>query len=234
MPIEMTHSNLCDIAVKWLKKPNSKGGAGCHIAVSEMAGGWSGEIPDAIGFRAAGWDDGSTVVEVKVSRSDFLADRNKPHRNGERLGMGKWRFYLCPEGLISPEEVPEKWGLVYVTKRGGTKCIKGHAGITNMNLRKDAISADQFECDRDREMFLLVKLMSRVGDVEALHQKLRGMYRAHTEMQKQINEQQERLKNSIIISNRKNRRAVAKFADELERKEWEDAVNDNERLTQPG
>lgn len=225
MAIEFTHSKLCDIAVKWLKKPNSKGGAGCHIAVSEMAGGWSGEIPDAIGFRAAGWDDGSTVVEVKISRSDFLADRNKPHRNGETLGMGKWRFYLCPEGLISPDEVPEKWGLVYVTKRGGTVCVKGHAGITNMRLRKDDLLANEFEHDKEREMFLLVKLMSRIGDVEALNQKLRALYRSQNELQKLVNEQREQLRDSIVVSNRRIRRSVLKHIDELEQKEWEKAAS---------
>ena len=63
--MELNHSNLCDIAVRWLKRPSSGGGHGCHIAVSEVRSGYSGEVPDAIGFRAAGYiDDGSVVVEV--------------------------------------------------------------------------------------------------------------------------------------------------------------------------
>lgn len=41
-----THRELCDIAVKWLQRPNSAGGPGCHIAVSECRTGWTGEIPE--------------------------------------------------------------------------------------------------------------------------------------------------------------------------------------------
>lgn len=220
MTIEMTHKNLCDIAVRWLKKTNSNGGPCCHIAVSEIAGGWSGEIPDAIGFRAAGYDDGAIVVEVKVSRSDFLADRNKPHRNGETIGMGKWRFYLCPEGLIKPEEVPEKWGLVYVTKRGGTKCVKGFCSFTHWGERKDALASEAFDSDRDREMFLLVKLLARVGDPEQLNKKIRGMYNVQSEQQRRIDKYREQLKNSIPVEH-KHREKVLNLIGELQKQDWE-------------
>lgn len=220
MSLDMTHKNLCDIAVRWLKKTNINGGPCCHVAVSEMQGGWSGEIPDAIGFRAAGYNDGAIIVEVKVSRSDFLADRNKPHRNGETLGMGKWRFYLCPEGMIKPDEVPEKWGLVYVTKRGGTKCVKGFCSEVRMSNRNDALENDAFESDRDREMFLLVKLLSRLGDIEQFNQKLREMYRIETQQQKRINELKDRLDNSVSVD-RKHRQKVLNFIGELQKKDWE-------------
>lgn len=220
MAIEMTHKNLCDIAVRWLKKTNSNGGPCCHIAVSEMTGGWSGEIPDAIGFRAAGYDDGAIVVEVKVSRSDFLADRNKPHRNGETIGMGKWRFYLCPEGLIKPEEVPEKWGLVYVTKRGGTKCVKGFCSLTHWGERKDALASEAFDSDRDREMFLLVKLLARVGDPEQLNKKIRGMYNVQSEQQRRIDKYREQLKNSIPVEH-KHREKVLNLIGDLSKQDWD-------------
>ena len=118
--MELTHKNICNIAVKWLKRPNSNGGHGCHVAVSEVASGWSGEIPDSIGFRATGdHTDGSIVVEVKVSRSDFLADKKKPHRNGETIGLGNWRYYMCPVDLIKADELPENFGLLYVNTKGG-------------------------------------------------------------------------------------------------------------------
>lgn len=35
--MELNHRNLCDIAVKWLKRPNSSAGHACHVAVSEVA-----------------------------------------------------------------------------------------------------------------------------------------------------------------------------------------------------
>lgn len=62
-----------------------------------------------------GYDGYSTVVvEVKVSHADFLSDRKKQWRSVEpEYRAGNRRWYLCPEGVISPEELPEGWGLLY-------------------------------------------------------------------------------------------------------------------------
>ncbi len=62
-----------------------------------------------------GYDGNSTVlIEVKVSHSDFLADQKKYWRNVEpEYTAGNRRWYLCPEGVIKPEELPEGWGLLY-------------------------------------------------------------------------------------------------------------------------
>ena|ERR1700753_3664 len=61
--------------------------------------------------------------EVKISRSDFLADKNKREKhdryskalNKEIIsGFTPNRFYyVCPEGMIAPGEVPEYAGLIY-------------------------------------------------------------------------------------------------------------------------
>lgn len=68
------------------------------------------ETPDAIG-----WLDGlSVLVEVKTSRSDFLADFKKPFRLHPETGMGDWRFYMCPPGVIHADDLPNGWGLVWV------------------------------------------------------------------------------------------------------------------------
>jgi len=101
----MTHKQLVEIAYKWLLK---NGGVG--VAFKELKS-TADEIPDVIGFDC--WQ--SIVIEVKVSRSDYLADMKKPHR---AKGMGNWRFYCCPKGLIKVEELPEKWGLIYVDEKG--------------------------------------------------------------------------------------------------------------------
>src|SRR5690606_30712771 len=121
----MTHADLCALALKWLKRPRSAGGAGCAVAVSECRTGWSGEIPDAIGFRCAEPDPGSVVVEVKVSRPDFLADSKKPHRTSG--GVGDWRYYMAPQGIISAVDLPKGWGLLEVNSRGHVKVVAGHA-----------------------------------------------------------------------------------------------------------
>lgn len=172
----LTHSDLCGIAVKWLKRANSAGGPGCHIAVSECRSGWTGEVPDAIGFRAAGSiDDGSVVVECKTSRSDFLADRKKAHRIDG--GCGNWRYFMAPEGIISPDELPDRWGLLIVNTRGHVKAVSGLAvKYRNSWPRDDDIRAWRHEANRDREQFLLTKLLFRVGDPEVLNRNIKIAY----------------------------------------------------------
>lgn len=78
----------------------------------------SREQPDVIGFRSSC----SAIIEVKVSRSDFFADKKKPERTVG--GLGNYRFYLCPEGLVEPEEVPTRWGLLYARGRSVEAIIK--------------------------------------------------------------------------------------------------------------
>ena len=161
---------MVDKAVKWLKKTHSKGGAGCHVAVSEFPTGYDGEIPDAIGFRSNTEHLGGTVIcEVKVSRGDFLADAKKPHRNGEVLGVGQHRFYFAPKGLIAESELPEGWGLVEVTSRGGAKCSVGYPAITHYEQCRVMFDKTKFESDIQREMNVLIRLFSRIEDAEELN-----------------------------------------------------------------
>lgn len=105
----MTHKELVEAAYKWVLKNTS-----CGIAFKELKT-LSWEIPDVIGFGSCGH---SAIVECKASRSDFLCDKNKPFRKTPQLGMGTYRYYCCPKGLIRIDELPEGWGLVYVDEKG--------------------------------------------------------------------------------------------------------------------
>ncbi|GAR62494.1 hypothetical protein NGUA15_04308 [Salmonella enterica] len=63
-------------------------------------------------------------MEVKVSRSDFLRDKHKPHRqHGELVD---YHYYMCPEGSINISDLPDRWGLLWVNKRGHVKRRAGH------------------------------------------------------------------------------------------------------------
>ncbi|WP_051326787.1 hypothetical protein [Aliagarivorans taiwanensis] len=191
---QWTHKELCEKAVKWLRRPQSQLSHGCHVAMSETQSGWSGEIPDAIGFRSAGFQDGSIVVEVKVSRSDFLADKKKPHRKGDVLGLGSWRYFLCPEGLIQPDELPDKWGLLWVTNRGGIKPIVGPAASINRGgIYKEVLAAFEWERDFEREQFILVKMLARVGDPEKLNNTLKAARAGQAYFEKQYKNQRSQL-----------------------------------------
>jgi hypothetical protein len=172
------HQNLCELASAWLRKPNSRGGHGCHVAFTEArAGQYSGEVPDAIGFRAAGWLDGSVLIECKVSRADFLADAKKPHRQ-DGNGMGRWRYFMCPEGLIRPSELPARWGLLYVdakqriTAAAGAVCGLPCNQPDGRNRFRDEAPRWTFENETGREVRLLTHLLFRVGDAEQLNREL--------------------------------------------------------------
>jgi hypothetical protein len=193
-----THAELCAIAVKWLKRPNSNNGHGCHVAVSEVRSGWTGEIPDAIGFRQSGYapSDGSVVVEVKVSRSDFLADRKKPHRI--EGGLGNWRYFMCPEGMIQPDELPEGWGLLWINKRGHVKPKAGFAyalaASKSYRSHQDALAEFRQESDWQGEQFILVKLYSRIGDAEELNQKMREAWAERHQLAKRCDQMREEVR----------------------------------------
>jgi len=103
----MTHSELVQRAVHWLR------GYRCGVILSEQACA-SGEMPDAIGWKRACH---SVLVECKISRADFLADREKLFRQKQQMGMGCERFYMTPAGLLHAEELPNGWGLLEYRNR---------------------------------------------------------------------------------------------------------------------
>ena len=135
----MTHVQLVEKAVRWLRRYR------CGVVLSEQAC-VSGEMPDAIGWKRASH---SVLVECKVTRSDFLADRAKPFRIKAEHGVGCERFYLVPAGLVRREELPSGWGLLEC--RGGKIEV---AHVSAKNLR----SATGFRY----EMNLLLASLRRV------------------------------------------------------------------------
>ena len=108
----MNHKELTIKASKWLKKhSNNAQVSNCPtIAIDMVSLNSTGEVPDVIGWSYSY----SVLIEVKVSRSDFLADKKKKFRVHSELGMGQMRFYCCTENMIKEDELPEGWGLLYL------------------------------------------------------------------------------------------------------------------------
>jgi hypothetical protein len=113
-----THKDLVGIAEKWLLKK-------CGFAFKELTT-LAGETPDAIGFRSGL----SILIECKASRADFHADKRKFIRKQPWQGVGRIRFYLCAKGLIMPEDLPDKWGLIWVDGNGAARQKVGPKGNT--------------------------------------------------------------------------------------------------------
>ena len=95
----MTHTELVEQAAKWARKK-------WPVVVTEITTTW-GEEPDVICFKTGS----SLLIEVKASRGDFLADRNKPFRQPGIWSLGKYRCYFTNPGIAAADEVPLGWGL---------------------------------------------------------------------------------------------------------------------------
>lgn len=117
MATSCEHNQLTQLGATWLRKN------GFGVVTTELTSSLSRERPDVLGFRSTC----SAVIEVKVSRADFAADRRKPER--EVGGMGLYRFYLCPEGLIQPEELPPRWCLLYAKGRTVNAVVKPQGNL---------------------------------------------------------------------------------------------------------
>jgi hypothetical protein len=121
----LKHQDLCERALRWLR-----GTRKCNPVFAGIAS--CSEIPDAIGWSSSYKQRGSTVVECKVSRSDFYRDKKKrivwKHPTlGMYLGnritqkeaaagayiaedlpvMGDYRFFLSEPSIVTPELIAQ-------------------------------------------------------------------------------------------------------------------------------
>jgi hypothetical protein len=163
---EITHDLLILRARYWLENT-----AGAKVVLTEFVGGAVGgsrrsrrsnrEIPDAIGWLRSGV---SLLIECKASRGDFLSDAVKPSRRSGKVGvpgspaptapepeikpprktegLGAYRFYLTPSGLLRSDELPEGWGLLELrssprTEGAGSSESTGMADGPRYTVRRD-------------------------------------------------------------------------------------------------
>lgn len=119
---KMTHAECVAAATEYMQKRSD-------VVLPEFYS-WNAELPDVIAFNR----DSSTVIECKVSRSDFLRDKAKPFRMNPNSGMGDSRYYCCPKGLIKPEELPVYWGLLYVYPDGKVRKQRESVGRFKKNI----------------------------------------------------------------------------------------------------
>ena len=142
------HYQLCCIGAKFLKSRKSAEPWECankYVAVELVT--LTAENPDI--WATNGYH--TTLVEVKTSHADFLADQKKWVRSEEAqkadLCLGNFRYYLCPKGVISEDELPEKWGLLENDGKTITK-------VKRATYQKSST---------DAELLVLTSIMRRCG-----------------------------------------------------------------------
>jgi len=155
MPSE-AHEKLCLKGVAWLRRQ------GFAVVGSNVWAYTSRERVDCIGFRHTC----SALIEAKVSLSDFKADSKKPERIAG--GAGTYRFYLAPEGLIYPHQLPPKWGLLELVGRN----VVMRLGPTGNHWPRYSDANDTnwkpfaHSIDIEAERGLLFSLARRAGSVQ--------------------------------------------------------------------
>ena len=140
----MTHKELIAKGKKWLKNTFH-----CSVVISELkAYTRYGEIPDIIGWV----NNRSILIEVKISYADFKADAGKLFRRYPEFGMGHWRFFLAPKGIIPVKSLPPKWGLYEL--RGERIYYAGGFKYNNAGI-------PLFSSDKESETALLLSYITR-------------------------------------------------------------------------
>ena len=82
---------------------------------------------------AKSWAHPTTYgYEVKVKRADFLRDEKMT----AYLSMCNVMYLVCPWGLIDPKEIPDQFGLLYVTKTGNRLYTKVKAPHRKVDIKE--------------------------------------------------------------------------------------------------
>lgn len=141
-----THDELVEMGKRWLSKPwrnSTRGGHGaCSVILTEITTA-SNETPDMIGWSGSK----STLIECKTSLSDFRADAKKFFRVCSEQGVGDFRYYLAPEGVIPLAELPDRWGLLEINGKGKIRCLR---------------ASDCFHANHRNEKLILLSVLRRV------------------------------------------------------------------------
>lgn len=150
----MKHWELVVAACKQLKSWSCS-----PVAAELVTCNGTGEVPDAIGWTSRC----SILFECKVSRADFLRDRQKLFRYDlPDRGMGDYRFYLGGYGVVhSADELPEGWGYYEVNERN-TKPILVH----RFGVKYQMVSALPLVGNKENEIIMLRSIIRRKGGYE--------------------------------------------------------------------
>lgn len=150
MPSDL-HESLADQGVKWFRRQ------GFGVIAADLAALGCRERADVVAFRS----QCCAIIEAKASRADFFADLRKPERmNG---GLGLYRFYICPPGLIQASELPAGWGLIYADGRKVTDVVRPLGNLwPGPGTMFESWAAFQHQNDSDAERSVLYSISRRL------------------------------------------------------------------------
>ena len=164
----LTHAELVQRGAMWLRNRRN-----CRVVLAEQTTG-RGEIADVIGWK---FGNCSFLLECKVSRADFYADRCKPFRVDPALGIGAYRFFLAPVGVLTAEDVTGDWGLleargrsIFVLKEAQPQPAHNHAAAVALAVQ--ALAQAELRASGPLHLWLTAP-DSPVGQMRARQKKVR-------------------------------------------------------------
>ncbi len=119
----------------------------CVLSATEIASG-AGAQPDVIGWLPG--SKGTVLFECKVNPADFRSDFSKSQRIYPSQGIGRYRYYLAPKGVIDIEQLPENWGLIEINVDGKHEII---------------LKAKSQHCNLIAERQLMLSVIRRIGGI---------------------------------------------------------------------
>lgn len=152
----MTHDELVRRGVNWLKN-NQVAGMRFPIILPEYKC-YANSIPDVIGLN----HERTAVIECKISRTDYFADQRKRHRHYLRQ-LGNLRYYLCPVGLLKPNEIDSGWGLLYC-----------HAHKITIEKQSDVFPKEQTRTEEYQVMYSIIRRLTYLDSHDKMLSLLRG------------------------------------------------------------
>ncbi len=114
---------------------------------------WFCELRDAAGFQSLRaldfwaihtWPSKghlTVAAEVKVTRGDFIRELNNPSKRESAENYARETYFAAPKGLIKPEELPERWGLIEVGEKGNARTTVRAAQREEPHLNLSFIAA---------------------------------------------------------------------------------------------
>lgn len=86
--------------------------------------------------------------------------------------MGNWRFFICPKGLISKDELPWNWGLIEVNEKG--KAIMVFNPFGKGNIYSNWTSQEKNEQAEKQMMFSALRRLHLRKRIEEIYEPLKA------------------------------------------------------------
>lgn len=108
----LRHEELLKTAAKFIKnKALTHFGKSTYVVCNYNDG---MEPIDVFGFGG-----GCTqIIKVITTRMELNLDLERAYRKCPKYGVGEFRSYLCPNGLLNKEDIPKNWGLLWCDNKG--------------------------------------------------------------------------------------------------------------------